>query len=115
MADARHFRSGRDFAANLDLVPREHSSGGKQRLYGITKRGDTYLRTLLIHGARSALQWAGDKPDKLLRWAQKLAERRGVKLALVALANKMARVVWALLAHERDYVPVWSNGTTRPA
>ena len=115
VADARHFGSGRDFAANLGLVPREHSSGGKQRLYGITKRGDTYLRTLLIHGARSALQRAGDKPDKLLRWASKLAERRGVKVATVALANKMARVVWALLAHSRSYVPVWSNGTTRPA
>lgn len=115
VAEAHHFCSGRDFAANLGLVPREHSSGGKQRLYGITKRGDTYLRTLLIHGARSALQRAGDKPDKLLRWASKLAERRGVKVAIVALANKMARVVWALLAHGRSYVPVWSNGTTRPA
>jgi transposase len=115
VADARHFGSGRDFAANLGLVPREHSSGGKQRLYGITKRGDTYLRTMLIHGARSALRSAGDKPDKLLRWASKLAERRGVKVATVALANKMARVVWALLAHARSYVPVWSNDTTRPA
>jgi transposase len=115
VADARHFGSGRDFAANLGLVPREHSSGGKQRLYGITKRGDTYLRTLLIHGARSALQHAGDKPDKLLCWASRLAERRGVKVAIVALANKMARVVWALLAHARSYVPVWSNSTTRPA
>lgn len=115
VADARHFGSGRDFAANLGLVPREHSSGGKQRLYGITKRGDTYLRTLLIHGARSALQRAADKPDKLLRWASKLAERRGVKVATVALANKMARVAWALLAHGRSYVPVWSNSATRPA
>ena len=115
LADARHFGSGRDFAANLGLVPHEHSSGGKQRLYGITKRGDTYLRTLLIHGARSALLRAADKPDKLLRWAQKLAERRGVKVALVALANKMARIVWALLAHARSYVPVWSKGATRPA
>ena len=115
VADAHHFDSGRDFAANLGLVPREHSSGGKQRLYGITKRGDTYLRTLLIHGARSALRSAGDKPDKLLRWAKKLAERRSFNVAAVALANKMARVIWALLAHGREYVPVWSKSMTKPA
>jgi transposase len=115
VADAGHFDSGRDFAANLGLVPREHSSGGKQRLYGITKRGDSYLRTLLIHGARSALRCAGDKPDKLLRWASKLAERRGYNVAAVALANKMARVIWAMLAHGRSYVPVWSKSTTTPA
>lgn len=84
-------------------------------LFGITKRGDTYLRTLLIHGARSALRCAGDKPDKLLRWAHKLAERRGVNVAAVALANKMARVIWALLAHGREYVPVRSKSMTRPA
>jgi transposase len=115
VADAHHFGNGRDFAANLGLVPREHSSGGKQRLYGITKRGDAYLRTLLIHGARSALRCAGEKPDKLLRWAVKLAERRGIKVAAVALANKMARVIWALLAHDREYVPVWSKSMARPA
>ena len=115
VADARHFATGRDFAANLGLVPREHSSGGKQRLYGITKRGDTYLRTLLIHGARSALRCAGDKPDRLLRWASKLAQRRNFNVAAVALANKMARVIWSLLAHEREYVPAWSKGMTRPA
>jgi len=115
VADAGHFDSGRDFAANLGLVPREHSSGGRQRLFGITKRGDTYLRTLLIHGARSALRRAGDKPDKLLRWASKLAERRGYNVASVALANKMARVIWAMLAHGRSYVPVWSKNTTTPA
>ncbi len=115
VADAHHFDSGRDFAANLGLVPREHSSGGKQRLYGITKRGDVYLRTLLIHGARSALRCAGEKPDRLLRWAVKLAEKRGANVAAVALANKLARVVWALLAHGRTYVPAWSKSMTRPA
>jgi len=114
VADAGHFDSGRDFAANLGLVPREHSSGGRQRLYGITKRGDSYLRTLLIHGARSALRCAGDKLDKLLRWAGKLAERRGYNVAAVALANKIARVIWAMLAHGRSYVPVWSKSTTTP-
>lgn len=115
VADARHFDTGRDFAANLGLVPREHSSGGKQRLFGITKRGDTYLRTLLIHGARSALRSAREKPDRLLSWASKLSERRGFNVAAVALANKMARIIWALLAHDRVYVPVWSNSMTRPA
>lgn len=115
VADAGHFDNGRDFAANLGLVPREHSSGGRQRLYGITKRGDTYLRTLLIHGARSALRCAGEKQDKLLRWASKLAERRGYNVAAVALANKMARVIWAILAHGRVYVPTWSKSATTPA
>lgn len=114
MADAHHFRSGRDFAANLGLVPREHSSGGKQRLYGITCRGDSYLRTLLIHGARSALRCAGNKSDRQLRWASSLAARRNFNVAAVALANKMARVIWAILAHGRTYLPVWSNSTARP-
>lgn len=115
VADPHHFRSGRDFAANLGLVPREHSSGGKQRLYGITGKGDSHLRTLLIHGARSALRCAGNKPDSQLRWASNLAQRRNFNVAAVGLANKMARVIWAILAHGRSYVPVWSNSTTRPA
>ena len=71
VADAADFKTGRDLSANLGLVPREHSSGGKQRLYGITKRGDGYLRTLLIHGARSALRCAEGKEDRILRWALK--------------------------------------------
>jgi transposase len=115
VADARHFKCGRDLAANLGLTPREHSSGGKQRLGGITKRGDAYLRTLLIHGARSALRCADDKPNALLRWAKKLSERRGFKIAAVALANKMARVIWAILAHDRAYAAVWSNKTAKQA
>ena len=115
VADPHHFRSGRDFAANLGLVPREHSSGGKQRLYGITRKGDSHLRTLLIHGARSALRTAGDKTDRQLRWASNLAQRRNFNVAAVGLANKMARVIWAILAHGRSYVPIWSNSTTRPA
>ena len=115
VADPHHFRSGRDFAANLGLVPREHSSGGKQRLYGITRKGDSHLHTLLIHGARSALRSAGDKTDRQLRWASNLAQRRNFNVAAVGLANKMARVIWAILAHGRSYVPVWSNSATRPA
>lgn len=115
VADPRHYRSGRDFAANLGLVPREHSSGGKQRLYGISCKGDGHLRTLLIHGGRSALRTAEGKPDRLLRWAAKVAERRSFNVAAVALANKLARVIWALLAHDRSYVPGWSKSTTSPA
>lgn len=100
---------------SLGFMDGLHSSGGKQRLYGITKRGDAYLRTLLIHGARSALRCAGEKQDRLLRWAIKVAERRGTKVAAVALANKLARVVWALLAHGRQYVPTWSKSVTKSA
>ena len=102
---AGDFSSGRDFSANLGLVPRAHSSGGKQRLFGITKRGNHYLRTLLIHGARSALLRAEGKDDRLLCWALKLAERRGHNVAATALANKLARIAWALLAHGRRYLP----------
>lgn len=109
VADPRHFDSGRDLSANLGIVPRQHSSGGKERLFGITKRGDVYLRTLLIHGARSALRTAGEKRDRILRWAAKLQERKGARLAAVALANKLARIVWALLAHDRDYQPTYGQ------
>jgi transposase len=105
VADATDFKTGRDLSANLGLVPREHSSGGKQRLYGISKRGDWYLRTLLIHGARSALRCADGKEDRILRWALKLAERRGQNVAAVALANKLARIAWAMLVHGRNYQP----------
>lgn len=109
VADPHHFGSGRDLSANVGLVPYQHSSGEKERLLGISKRGDTYLRTLLIHGARSALRVGAKKPDRLLRWATALAKRKGMNVASVALANKLARVAWALLAHDRDYVPAYSG------
>jgi len=108
VADAHHFASGRDMSANVGLVPHQHSSGGKERLLGISKRGDVYLRTLLIHGARSALRVGANKPDRLLRWATALAKRKGMNVASVALANKLARVAWALLAHDRDYDPAYA-------
>jgi transposase len=98
IGDARNFKNGRQLSAWLGLVPRQHSSGGKPTLLGISKRGDVYLRTLLIHGARSALLRA--KPSD---WGAALAERRNPNLAAVALANKNARIVWALLAHGRDF------------
>ena len=98
IGDARNFKNGRQLSAWLGLVPRQHSSGGKATLLGISKRGDVYLRTLLIHGARSTLRIA-----KLGNWGAALAERRNKNLAAVALANKNARIVWALLAHGRSF------------
>jgi len=97
---AREFRNGRQFAAWLGLVPRQYSTGGKVRLGHITKRGDPYLRTLLVMGARSVLQRAGRETDPLSRWALALKQRRGYHRACVAVAAKNARVVWALLANE---------------
>jgi transposase len=99
MGDAKAFSSGREFASWLGLVPRQTGTGGRIRLLGISKRGDTYLRTLLIHGARSVLTHA-KQPDP---WVTELRQRRPLNVAVVALANKMARQVWALLAHERTY------------
>jgi transposase len=101
----RFFRAGRIFALNLGLTPREFSTGGKQRLFGISKRGDRYLRTLLIHGARSVLRRAEGKPDRLLQWALRLKDTKGFNVAACALANKLARVAWALVAHGRRYQP----------
>jgi len=112
VGDARQFANGRSMAANLGLTPREHSSGGKQRLLGISKRGDTYLRTLLIHGARTVLRHAKNKTDRLSRWALALEARRGKNVAAVALANKLARIAWAVLARERTYQPIgWAVPT----
>jgi transposase len=105
IGDARAFRHGRQLAAWLGLVPRQHSSGGKPRLHGISKRGDIYLRTLLIHGARSVLRVAARHADLTTTWLKRVQARRNANIAAVALANKHARVVWALLAHDRDYTP----------
>jgi len=102
--NARVFHNGRQFAAALGLVPRQHSSGGKPILLGISKRGDVYLRTLLIHGARAVLAKlaAQTRPDP---WLTRLCARRHPNIAAVALANKNARIAWALLAHGRIFVP----------
>lgn len=99
MGEAKAFKSGREFAAWLGLVPRQTGTGGRLRLLGISKRGDTYLRTLLIHGARAVLSHAKE-PEP---WITNLCRRRPLNVAVVALANKMARTIWALLAHERTY------------
>ncbi len=109
VGNAREFRNGRQLAAWMGLVPRQNSSGGKQNLLGISKRGDTYLRTLLIHGARSVIQYAEKKAVES-SWLRKLMARRNKNVAAVALANKNARTIWALLAHDRtfraDYISV---------
>ncbi|BDC45512.1 IS110 family transposase [Paraburkholderia terrae] len=99
------FRNGRHLAAWLGLVPRQHSSGGKSQLFGISKRGDRYLRTLLIHGARSVLIRVSGKHDARSRWLQELIARRGYNRACVALANKNARIIQVLLSTEATYKP----------
>ncbi|MBS7690533.1 IS110 family transposase [Pseudomonas lalucatii] len=105
IGDARQFANGRQFAASLGLTPRQHSSGGKDRLLGISKRGDTYLRTLMVHGARSALRTAQSKDDRLSQWAVRLAGRSHVNVAAIALANKTARMAWAMLRNGTEYQP----------
>ena len=103
----QEFRNGRQFAAWLGLVPRQHSTGGKTRLGRITRRGDAYLRTLLILGAKSALQAALRKPaqqrHRLQRWIIEVFGRIGYHKTLVAIANKHARIIWALLVKGEDF------------
>jgi transposase len=103
VGDGKQFKCGRDLAAWLGLTPRQHSSGGKERLLGISKRGDAYLRTLLIHGARSVLKVSAKKTDSLNCWLQNLCDRRNKNIAAVALANKNARIIWAILTKKTDY------------
>jgi transposase len=109
VADARSFRSGREFAAFLGLVPRQSGTGGRVKLLGISKRGDPYLRTLLIHGARSVLLTQSRADRVMDPWLKEVLSRRPKNVAIVALANKMARTVWALLAHGRSFDQNWSR------
>ena len=108
MGDPAAFRSGREFAAWLGLVPHHSGTGGRVRMLGISKRGDRYLRTLLIHGARAVLTSSKAPPE----WALRLAERRPANVVTVAIANKTARTIWALLAHDRAYQ---ANFVSQPA
>jgi transposase len=103
--DARELKNGREMAAREGLVPQHSGSGGKQRLGHISKRGDGYVRTLLVHGARAVLNHAPRKSDRLSRWATELMRRRGRNIAAVALANKMARIAWVILARGARYQP----------
>lgn len=111
IGDARTFRSGRQFAAFLGLVPRQSGSGGRIRLLGISKRGDPYLRTLLIHGARAVVNHSSRPGRTAPPWLQGLLSRRPKNVAIVALANKMARTIWALLAHGRSFDHRWGQAT----
>jgi transposase len=108
LGDAKAWRSGREFSASIGLVPAHAGTGGKVRVGQLSKRGDPYLRTLLIHGARSVIEHAKDKP----KWLEQLLARRPLNVAVVALANKMARTAWAIVAHGRTYQRDWK--TTRP-
>lgn len=106
VGNARNFDNGRQFAAWLGVVSRQHSSGGKPTLLGMSKRGDAYLRTMLIRGARSVIYRATQRADAE-SWLVKLTNRRNKNIAAVALANKTARTIWALLAHDRDFKPAY--------
>ena len=104
VADPKAFRSGRDFAAWIGLVPRQDSTGGKQKLGPISKQGDRYLRRILVVGAHSVLRRAKHNPEKY-PWLTQLLARRPFKVVAIALANKMARIAWALLASGGHYRP----------
>jgi transposase len=107
---ARAFKHGRQFAAWLGLVPRQHATGGKERLLGLSKRGDRSLRTLLVHGARTTIRWVGRKTDRRSPGIRPLVERRGTNRAAVAVANKNARIVWALLTSHQAYQLTTGSG-----
>ena len=104
LGDASGWRSGREFAASLGLVPAHSGAGGKTRIGHLSKRGDPYLRTLFIHGARAVITHA-----KVMPWLEELLRRRPLNVAVVALANKMARTAWALVAHGRAYQSEWKS------
>ena len=108
VGDRSCFKNGRQFAAWLGLVPKQRSTGGRSRLFGISKRGDRYLRTLMIHGARAALGKVGGKQDPRSLWLGKLRQRRHPNVAAVALATKNARIVWSMLSNDAAYQPTLS-------
>jgi transposase len=110
VGNARTFTRGRDLAAWLGLVPRQATTGGKPKLLGISKRGNSYLRTLLIHGARTALPGLAKSETPLGHWLKGLLKRAHRNVAIVALANKLSRIAWAVLAHDRHYVTIQVAG-----
>ncbi len=103
LGDGKQYKNGRDFAASLGLTPRQNSTGGKNTLLGISKRGDGYIRKILVHGARSAYRHSKNKSDPLSLWIQKLSEKKHANVVIVALANKLARIAWALVAKNEIY------------
>jgi transposase len=115
VGDGQAYRRGRDVAAALGLVPAQHSSGGKAVLLGISKRGDGYLRSLLVHGARAVVRRAAAKDDPLSVWINRLVAKRGINKATVALANKLARIGWAVLRRQTTYQPAKASAVADPA
>jgi transposase len=105
VASGQQYAKGKQMAAAIGLTPRQHSSGNKDRLLGISKRGDAYLRTILIHGARAVVSQAKHREDRLSRWCTDIARRRHPNVAAVALANKTVRMAWAMMKDESDYDP----------
>ncbi len=110
LGDGKAFRKGRDFAVSLGLTPGQRSSGGKGQILGISKRGDSYLRQLMVHGARAAVRTAKHHDDEFSRWIRRLQTRKHTNVVVVALANKTARVAWALIRHDSDYEPQLAAG-----
>jgi transposase len=105
VGNGEQFAKGRDMAVSLGLTPKQHSTGGKERLLGISKRGDPYLRSLLVHGGRSVVRTAQGKEDRLSLWVMSLVARSHPNVAAVAMANKTARMAWAMLRNGTDYEP----------
>jgi len=105
VGDARQYRTSRQMAAAIGITPKQHSSGDRDRMLGISKRGDVYLRTLMIHGARAVVASAKHKDDRLSCWVTNIAKQKHPNVAAVALANKTARMAWAMLRNETDYDP----------
>ena len=105
MGDASQFNNGRQMAASLGLTPKQNSSGGKSKLLGISKRGDSYVRSLLVHGARAMIQMAKHKEDHLILWVMRISNNRHPNIAAVALANKTVRMAWAMIRKGMDYQP----------
>ncbi len=110
VGDANQFANGRQMAASLGLTPKQNSSGGNARLLGISKRGDAYVRCLLVHGARSVIRTAKTKEDRLSRWVMRIATQRHPNVAAVALANKTVRIAWAMMKEGTDYQPELAAG-----
>ena len=106
IGDANNFKNGRELSAWLGLVPKQYSTGGQQQLLGISKRGDGYVRALLVQGALSAITRCKGRTDSQLLWARQLQEKKGLQITAVALANKMARIVWSVMARDHDYVAI---------
>jgi transposase len=113
LGTGKAFTRGREFAVAVGLTPKHHGTGGKERMLGISKRGDAYLRQLLVHGARAAVRAARGKDDDLSRWIQGLLGRKHSNVVTVALANKTARMAWALVRHDVDYDPALAANTSR--